>query len=439
MRRRASRSHGFISALLINMLFRLEWLIAAVIAYLLHRWLSIPIWIFWSIIGLWVVWSAIVTLFVTWAAGCSEAGRTPGAKYASERIKNRENQVKEDNMALFDIFKKKNCDVCGEEIGLLGNRKVEDGNMCKNCANKLSPWFDDRKTSTIDQIKLQLEYREINADGLRFFNPTRVIGDYYKMFIEEKDGVPFRFVVNMGNDYKEDNADIIKFKDVSNIDVDINEHKKELKRKNADGEYVSYNPPRYEFQYDFYIDLTIADNPYFDNIRFKLNRDSVDIESELYGRRSSSGVGQFLRNNSEFDPSFNREYQSYKKMCNDIEDLVEMGRKGAAPAAAIDPIEAEINALLDLARNADSFDSAMKTITMAMQKSVGTPYSDKVKNESAKIMADAQMKATQQAISQDAPKAAAAPAQPEGAKFCPSCGAPADGSKFCQNCGTKLR
>ena len=247
-------------------------------------------------------------------------------------------------MALFDIFKKKNCDVCGEEIGLLGNRKVEDGNMCKNCANKLSPWFDDRKTSTIDQIKLQLEYREINADGLRFFNPTRVIGDYYKMFIEEKDGVPFRFVVNMGNDYKEDNADIIKFKDVSNIDVDINEHKKELKRKNADGEYVSYNPPRYEFQYDFYIDLTIADNPYFDNIRFKLNRDSVDIESELYGRRSSSGVGQFLRNNSEFDPSFNREYQSYKKMCNDIEDLVEMGRKGVAPATAIDPIEAEINA-----------------------------------------------------------------------------------------------
>jgi formylmethanofuran dehydrogenase subunit E len=35
------------------------------------------------------------------------------------------------------MFEKKNCDVCGEEIKLLGNRKLEDGNLCKNCANKL--------------------------------------------------------------------------------------------------------------------------------------------------------------------------------------------------------------------------------------------------------------------------------------------------------------
>ncbi|MBR5490035.1 MAG: DUF4428 domain-containing protein, partial [Oscillospiraceae bacterium] len=42
-------------------------------------------------------------------------------------------------MGLFDAFKKKQCDICGGEIGLLGNRKLEDGNMCKNCARKLSP------------------------------------------------------------------------------------------------------------------------------------------------------------------------------------------------------------------------------------------------------------------------------------------------------------
>ena len=33
-------------------------------------------------------------------------------------------------MGLFDnLFKKKNCDICGNEIGLLGNRKLEDGNL----------------------------------------------------------------------------------------------------------------------------------------------------------------------------------------------------------------------------------------------------------------------------------------------------------------------
>ena len=58
------------------------------------------------------------------------------------------------------IFEKKECAICGGEIGLLGNRKLEDGNMCKECANKLSPWCDDRRHSTVQKIAAQLEYRE---------------------------------------------------------------------------------------------------------------------------------------------------------------------------------------------------------------------------------------------------------------------------------------
>ena len=35
-------------------------------------------------------------------------------------------------MGLFGkLFEKKECAICGGEIGLLGNRKLEDGNMCK--------------------------------------------------------------------------------------------------------------------------------------------------------------------------------------------------------------------------------------------------------------------------------------------------------------------
>lgn len=51
------------------------------------------------------------------------------------------------------LFDKKYCDVCGEKIGLLGNRKLEDGNLCKECARKLSPWFSDRRSSTVEEIK----------------------------------------------------------------------------------------------------------------------------------------------------------------------------------------------------------------------------------------------------------------------------------------------
>ena len=57
-------------------------------------------------------------------------------------------------MGLFDkIFEKKICSICGGEIGLLGNRKLEDGDCCKKCAAKLSPWFDERRHSTVEQIK----------------------------------------------------------------------------------------------------------------------------------------------------------------------------------------------------------------------------------------------------------------------------------------------
>ena len=51
------------------------------------------------------------------------------------------------------LFDKKFCDVCGDKIGLLGNRKLEDGNLCKNCAAKLSPWFSERRSSTVEDIK----------------------------------------------------------------------------------------------------------------------------------------------------------------------------------------------------------------------------------------------------------------------------------------------
>lgn len=51
------------------------------------------------------------------------------------------------------LFDKKYCDICGEKIGLLGNRKLENGNLCKNCAQKLSPWFSDRRNSAVASIR----------------------------------------------------------------------------------------------------------------------------------------------------------------------------------------------------------------------------------------------------------------------------------------------
>ena len=56
------------------------------------------------------------------------------------------------------LFDKKYCSVCGEKIGFLGNRKLEDGNLCKDCARKLSPFFSERRHSTVAEIEEQLGY-----------------------------------------------------------------------------------------------------------------------------------------------------------------------------------------------------------------------------------------------------------------------------------------
>ena len=79
-------------------------------------------------------------------------------------------------MGLFgNLFEKKICSVCGGEIGLLGDRKLEDGNLCKNCAKKLSPWFSDRRHSTVDEIKEQLAYREASLEQVKAFHTTHTL------------------------------------------------------------------------------------------------------------------------------------------------------------------------------------------------------------------------------------------------------------------------
>lgn len=105
------------------------------------------------------------------------------------------------------MFEKKECDICGNEIRILGNKKLEDGNMCKECEEKLSPWFSDRRNSTVEEIKQQLSWRELNKRKLQVFNPSKSICEYYRRYIAENDGMPTHFVVSRSKDYVQENAD----------------------------------------------------------------------------------------------------------------------------------------------------------------------------------------------------------------------------------------
>jgi hypothetical protein len=166
-------------------------------------------------------------------------------------------------MGLFDA---KYCSICGEKISLMGNRKLEDGNMCKNCASKLSPFLSDRRHTTIDEIKQHLQYREENKQRVSQFNPTMTLGNETKVYIDQNTGT---FTVSSARNWRETNPDIINISQVSGVFTEAKENKKEIFRKDAEGHNVSYNPKRYEYSYEFETTINV-NSPYFDEIKFDL-------------------------------------------------------------------------------------------------------------------------------------------------------------------------
>lgn len=186
------------------------------------------------------------------------------------------------------LFDKKYCDICGEKIGLLGNRKLDDGNMCKDCARLLSPFTTDRRKTSLADIKAHLAYREDNKSHVAAFNLTRTIGETARVLLDEDAG---QFIVTSSGNWQNDNPDVIKISQVTSCQIEIRENKTEEKRRDADGKQVSYSPPRYDFDYDFYITIHV-NSPWFDEIKFKLNDRRIDRRSSGHYRETEQQANE---------------------------------------------------------------------------------------------------------------------------------------------------
>ena len=174
-----------------------------------------------------------------------------------------------------ELFDKKICDICGEKIGLLGNRKLDDGNLCKDCAKKLSPWFEDRRHSTVEDIKRQLEYREKNKKAVMDFCITRQINTRnYNVFIDDNKG---NFTVARKLDVNE-NPDIVPLSAVVQCRVDVERQQNEETYTTKDGETVSYQPPVYKYEFDYTMRIKVK-NPWFDDMDFRLNTFSISSDN----------------------------------------------------------------------------------------------------------------------------------------------------------------
>ena len=349
-------------------------------------------------------------------------------------------------MGLFDRFKKQDCEICGKEVGMFGYKKLEDGEICKDCVKLLSPWFEDRRHATVAQIKEQLAYREKNAKEHENFTISRKIGDEeYFMYIEEVSGVPTRFFVTRLSDYKAENPDIISFKDVISCVTDIQVRDEEIKQKNAEGQMVSCNPRRYKHHHDFYIKMEIRNSPYFDDIKFRINGSCITLETvgdigggiggaALAGLFQGVGLSTAgMQTHSYRNSSENRRYEECRMICQKIEQAVEDGKRGASVAAQ-DPVQVlfakisnakmeELDALFkegcELTWNRPDYKEIQHKIAEAISTRANQLHMMRVNNQINAAVT-------------------AAPQTPTAPKFCPNCGAPYEGGKFCQHCGSKL-
>lgn len=256
------------------------------------------------------------------------------------------------------LFDKKYCDICGEKIGLLGNRKLEDGNLCKDCAKKLSPWFSDRRRSTVEDIKGQLSYREENREKAAQFRTTRSFGEDWKVLLDEDHRW---FTVTRARDLAEANPDILDFDAITGCRMDIDESRTELTREDTDGKDVSYVPPRYEYSYDFFLVISVR-HPYFDEMRFSLNSSSVYYEPAAMQQRPMMGqmgqmqrpmpgrpqnmqrpmMGQPMGMNrmaNEVNPENCMEYRKYRQMGDEICQALEQARSGGKQPVGAAPEE----------------------------------------------------------------------------------------------------
>ncbi len=188
------------------------------------------------------------------------------------------------------LFGKKECCICGEKVGIFGGLKLKDGDLCKECKKKLSPFFDEGKESTIEDIKNQIAAREENYKQLDNLQINKIYGEFgvilidetNKKFVAVKDTSDGLFkdpkVIKGIEDVKDKNPDIIDFKDIEDVEVKVIQTNREEKQT-VNGEQVSYDPKHYTYMIGFDIIIKLK-HPYIKLMRISIKNGTVQIYNE---------------------------------------------------------------------------------------------------------------------------------------------------------------
>ncbi len=320
------------------------------------------------------------------------------------------------------LFDKKECDICGGKIGMLGNKKLSDGNMCKDCAKKLSPWFTERKQSSVSDIKAQLDYREQNKNAVSAFNVTRTIGQNTKLLIDDNNR---KWTVSNSSSPLSENPDILDFSQAGSVELNINESRTE-QYQNIDGERRSYNPPRYEFSYDFDAVIRVMNNPYFDHIPFSISNGYVHTgDRNMGGSAGMATSGWNVNNHGSFGSDYEtREYYECVNIGNELKQAIDnMRGQGGMPQGNMGGMpQGNMGGMIPGMQNNAGF--------MANGNNMGG-MNQGMQQQGMQTPGMQQQGMQQQGMQTQGMQ------QPQGGGFCQFCGSPLNGGRFCSNCGAQ--
>lgn len=197
------------------------------------------------------------------------------------------------------FFDKKYCDFCGEKIGLLGDKKLRDGHMCKVCEKKISDYIRDRKEWSVDEMRMHLIDREQNYETLRNINLTNVLcSGRNRVYFDCEQGYFFKCWTDR---YLDENPDLIGFWHVTGCTTEIRESKSELTFEAEDKDHrkknIKYEPAEYKYDYDFYVTVMLREF-FVKSITIKVNDNDV---CSVYTPEYKQNEDTMLRLKAAFD------------------------------------------------------------------------------------------------------------------------------------------
>ena len=331
------------------------------------------------------------------------------------------------------LFDKKFCDICGEKIRFLGNHKLEDGNMCGTCNKKMSPFFNGRRKTTVAEMKEHLAEREANLAKLPQFVVGSVFGEGKKLYIDAT-GTNFIVTYASAGNFEKDNPDVIPLSAVTGCNTDIKENREEEYTKDANGNRVSYNPPRYRYFYEF--NLTILLNwRWFNEIKITLNSSKVEgLQSAQYHNYESMAMQARAAILRQPVPTMTTAYQANNMTPQSMFDQFAAATAAAAGTTMAQNGTGYQNAGYQAAPNAGYQNAGYQAAPNAGYQAAPNAGYQAAPNAGYQAP-NAGYQAAPNAGYQ-APNAGYQAAPAAAVWYCPNCGT-SNESAFCKNCGTQ--